>query len=152
MRQRLAIAASLLCLALPTAAFAADKYIKSNYVDDRRVLAACPSQPGIYEGILPKVDWTGFAERDLAILELSDSYVHLVIIKSSTVKQVTVSPKDAEWLRQISDCRAKDRYVLIGKDGGVKRRWAEPLNVDDLFQTIDAMPMRQYEMRTRGGN
>jgi hypothetical protein len=36
--------------------------------------------------------------------------------------------------------------VLIGKDGGVKARFTE-LDLDRLFQTIDAMPMRQAEMK-----
>ena len=151
MRQSLAMAATLLCIALP--AIAADKYLKSDYIThDMRILAACPSQPDIYEGILPKADWAGFAERDLAILEFSDSYTHLVIIDNSTVQQITVSPKDAKWLRRSSDCKADDKYVLIGKDGGVKRRWDGPLHVDDLFATIDAMPMRQFEMRAKGAN
>ncbi|QFS82698.1 hypothetical protein FIU97_07790 [Roseivivax sp. THAF40] len=38
-------------------------------------------------------------------------------------------------------------FVLIGKDGGVKRREASPVTADSLFATIDAMPMRQREMR-----
>ena len=33
--------------------------------------------------------------------------------------------------------------VLIGKDGGVKRRATDPLAVADLAQTIDSMPMRR---------
>lgn len=33
--------------------------------------------------------------------------------------------------------------VLIGKDGGVKRRSATPLTAADLTATIDAMPMRR---------
>ncbi|KUF12846.1 hypothetical protein AVJ23_01895 [Pseudoponticoccus marisrubri] len=37
--------------------------------------------------------------------------------------------------------------LLVGKDGGVKLRSDEPIATDDLFSTIDAMPMRQREMR-----
>lgn len=37
--------------------------------------------------------------------------------------------------------------VLIGKDGGVKTRATQPLPPARLFATIDAMPMRQQEMR-----
>lgn len=33
--------------------------------------------------------------------------------------------------------------VLIGKDGGVKRRSATPLAAADLIASIDAMPMRR---------
>ena len=40
--------------------------------------------------------------------------------------------------------------VLIGKDGGVKRRSAEPVSAASLFAQIDAMPMRQREMREGG--
>lgn len=39
--------------------------------------------------------------------------------------------------------------VLIGKDGGVKRRETQPTPPAVLFSTIDAMPMRRQEMRGR---
>jgi hypothetical protein len=38
--------------------------------------------------------------------------------------------------------------ILIGKDGGEKLRSHQPLSLDTLRSTIDAMPMRQDEMRT----
>lgn len=40
--------------------------------------------------------------------------------------------------------------VLIGKDGGVKLRSARPLAPAALFAVVDAMPMRQAELRRRG--
>jgi hypothetical protein len=40
--------------------------------------------------------------------------------------------------------------VLIGKDGEEKLRRDEAIHAEDLFRTIDAMPMRQQEMRQRG--
>jgi hypothetical protein len=39
------------------------------------------------------------------------------------------------------------RILLIGKDGGVKLRSAEPVPAERLFELIDGMPMRQSEMR-----
>lgn len=44
-----------------------------------------------------------------------------------------------------------DRFavVLIGKDGGVKRRSAEPISVSSLNETIDAMPMGRAERLKR---
>jgi monofunctional biosynthetic peptidoglycan transglycosylase len=36
--------------------------------------------------------------------------------------------------------------ALVGKDGGVKARWASPVDPDDIFALIDAMPMRRDEM------
>lgn len=38
--------------------------------------------------------------------------------------------------------------VLIGKDGGIKSRQAT-LQLNTLFEQIDAMPMRRSEMRSR---
>lgn len=35
--------------------------------------------------------------------------------------------------------------ILIGKDGGIKRR-TDSLNLDELFALIDSMPMRQSEI------
>lgn len=40
--------------------------------------------------------------------------------------------------------------VLVGKDGGTKRTSTAPLAPDDLFGTVDKMPMRRQEMRQRG--
>ena len=39
--------------------------------------------------------------------------------------------------------------VLVGKDGGAKLRAAKPITARELMTTIDAMPMRQDEMRQR---
>ena len=39
--------------------------------------------------------------------------------------------------------------VLVGKDGGAKLRAAKPISALELMATIDAMPMRQEEMRRR---
>ncbi len=39
--------------------------------------------------------------------------------------------------------------ILIGKDGAEKLRSDKPVTTTELFELIDAMPMRQAEMRTR---
>lgn len=45
------------------------------------------------------------------------------------------------------------QVILIGKDGGEKmRRVNNILEVKSLFRTIDAMPMRQSEMRRKKRN
>lgn len=41
------------------------------------------------------------------------------------------------------------RAVLVGKDGGAKISSGSPLSAGTLFGTIDAMPMRQQEMRRK---
>ena len=42
--------------------------------------------------------------------------------------------------------------ILIGLDGGTKLRRAVILPADELFATIDAMPMRQREMQLKKGS
>lgn len=53
---------------------------------------------------------------------------------------------------------ARERYgvgdggfacVLVGKDGGVKYRFSEPVRPQELYALVDAMPMRRREMRER---
>jgi hypothetical protein len=45
------------------------------------------------------------------------------------------------------DPRAAFEVLLIGKDGGVKLRRDRPVAVSEITGLIDAMPMRQNEMR-----
>ncbi len=45
--------------------------------------------------------------------------------------------------------RSTFAVLLIGKDGGVKLRSGRPFALHALFDAIDAMPMRQDEMRRR---
>jgi hypothetical protein len=42
---------------------------------------------------------------------------------------------------------ANFEVILIGKDGGVKKRKTELMSTDGLFAIVDAMPMRQSEMK-----
>lgn len=39
------------------------------------------------------------------------------------------------------------QMLLIGKDGGVKIRQSEPISLNQLYGTIDGMPMRRQEMK-----
>lgn len=55
---------------------------------------------------------------------------------------------DARYLtQQLGVAPGGFAVLLIGKDGGVKTRATQPLAPARLFATIDAMPMRQQEMR-----
>lgn len=40
--------------------------------------------------------------------------------------------------------------ILVGKDGGEKKRATELVRLEDLFEVIDRMPMRRAEMRRKG--
>ncbi|HEU5012591.1 MAG TPA: DUF4174 domain-containing protein [Roseiflexaceae bacterium] len=62
-----------------------------------------------------------------------------------------VSPEAAAALRkQLNALQGHFRAFLVGKDGGVKQQYDQPVNPQDVFATIDSMPMRQQEMREEG--
>ena len=90
-----------------------------------------------------------FKNRDLILMpvlsQAADPYA------SETLGQLplaTPSAPEQQALRSRFHI-APDNFtvVLIGKDGGEKLRQSQPITIDTLTRTIDAMPMRQQEMR-----
>lgn len=73
----------------------------------------------------------GAGERDLALVEA-----------------IGDSPQAAA-LRARFSLDHEFKAVLVGKDGGDKLASSEPLGAEQLFPLIDAMPMRQEEMKRR---
>ena len=62
-----------------------------------------------------------------------------------------LDPTAGENLRQIFGVATNQfRTILVGKDGWEKRRDLSPVSAFVVFEEIDAMPMRQQEMRERG--
>ena len=49
-------------------------------------------------------------------------------------------------IKAILSTTPSNNLVLIGKDGGVKSR-GNGLSIETIFEQIDQMPMRQYEMK-----
>ncbi len=92
------------------------------------VLAAPDDPRATEQARILATDRAGAAERDLVLVEPAAA--------------------DQTRLRRRYDV-PPDAFaaLLIGKDGGVKLRSTAPLTAGTLFGTIDAMPMRQAEMR-----
>jgi hypothetical protein len=88
----------------------------------------------------------GLNERDLVIFRIGDGQL--------TDPEGKIYGKQASrQVREKYDIGPDEFAVLlIGKDGGVKLRQHEVLETEKLFAVIDAMPMRQREMRQRKGN
>ena len=88
------------------------------------------------------------ADRDLAIFEILGS-------GPSSINTNYLDPQTAQSLRDKFDiARSEFTVILIGKDGGIKLNRQDQTRLEDLFALIDAMPMRQEEMRQkkrRGG-
>lgn len=79
-------------------------------------------------------------ERDLVIVEIIGG-------KASALGQPGLG-LDAKALQKRYQAEgASFKVVLIGKDGGSKLERDRPIDSTELFRTIDAMPMRQSEMR-----
>ena len=74
-----------------------------------------------------KADPNGLAERDLEV-------------------RIYYADRD-KALFEKKKIKAGFTVILVGKDGGDKLRSTKPLSLKTIFYTIDAMPMRQSEMR-----
>lgn len=86
-------------------------------------------------------DNEGITDRDLLILHIEDEKVRFL-------QKSTTSDLSGNWLRSRYNIPEDEfRYILIGKDGGVKLNNNDFVPNEDLFSVIDAMPMRQREMK-----
>ncbi|MEM8878452.1 MAG: DUF4174 domain-containing protein [Pseudomonadota bacterium] len=90
-----------------------------------------------------RADRDGLAIRDMAVFAMTADAVAPVFGPAPDLAETSVVGRLPEGM----DFRA----TLIGKDGGVKARWDEPVSLNELYAVIDVMPMRRREMRERGG-
>jgi hypothetical protein len=78
----------------------------------------------------------GFDERDMELVVVAPGF--------------GLSASEREALRErLSVGAGSFAVLLVGKDGGVKRRADEPVAMKDIYGQIDGMPMRRAEMRER---
>lgn len=83
----------------------------------------------------------GLAARDMVTLSVMENQVKS---SDSSAKDLPL----AQALREKYKVKSTAfEVILIGKDGGEKYRSQQVTNPAKIFQTIDAMPMRQQEMR-----
>lgn len=60
-----------------------------------------------------------------------------------------IKPGQAAWKNYQVDPSNALTVILVGKDGGEKYRSGKLTTAQQLFDLVDAMPMRQSEMRRR---
>ena len=84
----------------------------------------------------------GLQERDVAVYRIFER-------GESLGPDGPLSEEAAIALRDRFDPREGFTILLVGKDRTEKLRRREVLSGDELFETIDAMPMRRREMRRR---
>ncbi len=83
-----------------------------------------------------KSDFDGQAERDLKVIRLVGADGPAGVDVQALRERLSLPP---------------DRFevVLVGKDGTTVLRRRQPISLGDLFDRIDAMPMRRDEIRRR---
>ncbi|MBD8489970.1 DUF4174 domain-containing protein [Echinicola sp. CAU 1574] len=60
--------------------------------------------------------------------------------------------ENKEWVEALKLTNNEFEIILIGLDGQIKRRQSQFLAPNELFGTIDAMPMRRQEMESERHN
>jgi len=83
----------------------------------------------------------GLSERDVVVIHISDSV---------SIDQKPHTAAAGGFLQRYHVNQDEFRIILVGKDGTVKLDQATPVTMNTLFTLIDAMPMRQKEMRLHG--
>jgi hypothetical protein len=82
-------------------------------------------------------------DRDLVVFKVFES-------GPSFMGDMELSQSAADSLRDYFNIpRNAFVVVLVGKDGGVKLKSDERVTIEDVFDLIDSMPMRQHEMRRK---
>lgn len=113
---------------------------------NRIILVFAPtSNSDAYKGQMQEFEGQedGILDRDLIILELFED-------GESRQGSKSLSERVAPQLRRQFEVGEGDFVlILIGKDGTVKLRSNRPVAASKLFGLIDAMPMRQEEMRRK---
>ena len=76
--------------------------------------------------------------------------IHVFETGDGRLAQLPLNKGQVLFLRkQFSIKPGQSMAILIGKDGEVKLRRELPVDLSEIFSVIDAMPMRQQEMRER---
>ena len=80
-------------------------------------------------------------DRDLVVFQVLEA-------GKSTMNSEPITNHAVQWLQEKFEIsRGRFTVILVGKDGGIKLKQSEQTSLDDIFVLIDAMPMRQEEMR-----
>ncbi len=109
------------------------------------VFSPRPSDPQVAGQMAALVDHSKeLTDRDVVVIGLpSDAFPQ----KTSLPSAIFVHLEEQEARRRFHVDPARFTVLLLGKDGGEKLRANSPVSWEALRSTIDAMPMRQEEMR-----
>ncbi len=88
--------------------------------------------------------------------EAADRELLLITVDAKGTGTINAAPLGptsvTEVLERFRPGESDFLVVLVGKDGTEKNRWHKPVPMAQVFLLIDAMPMRQREMRERSAS
>ena len=87
-------------------------------------------------------------DRDILWFVLCDTSDTTILESSYSQKANKFAPTLIDQIRKYYFTTNDTEVVLVGKDGGTKYR-SKKLSLKEIFDRVDAMPMRQDEMRYR---
>jgi hypothetical protein len=136
-------------LLLPLSAIAQQPL--SSLKDQKRVLIvfAANGQDDRLRTQLARLDGQAMAERDLVLIPVLAIWGRSDDDLRAAHQPYTSDAEQTAIRHRFHIAPADFAVILVGKDGGEKLRSHTPITLDKLVQTIDAMPMRQQEMKTR---
>ncbi len=105
------------------------------------LFAATPDDPSLLAQVTRFKDAAaGLRERDVLVIAIP--------YRDPSPSEVSLSAADAQAARRLFHVAPEDfMAILLGKDGGEKYRSKKPISFEKLRATIDAMPMRQDEVK-----
>ena len=117
------------------------------------VLSADENSPQAREQVLLLSDYLDeMEERELIVLRLNNSVLRKVDELSPFPFETRILEDDGER-RYLQSLFASEgfldgalRVTLVGFDGGLKEFWDGVVEPSEIFEAIDAMPMRQREL------
>ncbi len=83
-----------------------------------------------------------FDERNFIIVYLKNQNTYINDIEMSKHFSKSI-------LNKIKNTNSDHNFILIGKDGKVKKSYPSKIEIEEIFFDVDKMPMRRYEMKTR---
>ena len=133
------------CAPEPTNTASADEWFDEVRWEHRLLVFTGPEGQVAAQSESCRAARDGMLERELIVVDVSTETSELVAGGRTDV------PDAASFRARFDLPEDGFQVVLVGKDGGVKERRSREFPIEELFGIIDAMPMRQQEMRDRSG-
>lgn len=83
-----------------------------------------------------------FDERNFIIVYLKNQNTYINDIEMSKHFSKSI-------LNKIKNTNSDHNFILIGKDGKLKKSYPSKIEIEEIIFDVDKMPMRRYEMETR---